>query len=69
VEELEEGLTAIAAPVRDAEGAVIASISASGPSFRMPADRLPGLVSSVRRAAGEVSRRLGWAGTEQERTS
>jgi DNA-binding IclR family transcriptional regulator len=69
VEELEEGLTAIAAPVRNAEGAVIASISASGPSFRMPADRIPALVSSVRRAADEVSRRLGWTGTEQERTS
>ena len=63
VEELEEGLTAIAAPVRNAEGTVIASISASGPSFRMPADRIPDLVSSVRRAAGEVSRRLGWTAT------
>ncbi len=64
VEELEEGLTASAAPVRNAEGTVIASISASGPSFRMPADRIPRLVSSVRRAAGEVSRRLGWTGSE-----
>ena len=68
VEELEEGLTAIAAPVRNAEGTVIASISASGPSFRMPADRIPGLVSSVRRAAGEVSRRLGWTATGTART-
>ncbi len=60
VDELEAGLTAIAAPVRNAEGNVIASISASGPSFRIPADRIPILAVAVRRAAAEVSRRLGW---------
>jgi len=60
VEELEAGLTAIAAPVRDAEGKVIASISTSGPSFRIPADRIPTLASAVRHAADDVSRRLGW---------
>jgi len=62
VEELEAGLTAIAAPVRDAEGKVIASISASGPSFRIPAERIPALATAVRRAATEVSRRLGAGG-------
>jgi DNA-binding IclR family transcriptional regulator len=61
VEELEAGLTAVAAPVRDAEGRVVASISASGPSFRIPADRLPALAGSVAAAAAEISRRLGWA--------
>lgn len=60
VEELEAGLTAVAAPVRNAEGVVVASISASGPSFRIPADRIPVLAGPVRRAAAEVSRRLGW---------
>ena len=60
VEELEAGLTAIAAPVRNAEGNVIASISASGPSFRIPSERIPALASAVRRAAAEASRRLGW---------
>jgi len=62
VEELEAGLTAVAAPVRNAEGAVVASISASGPSFRIPPDRIPALAGAVRRAAAEVSRRLGWTG-------
>ena len=62
VEELEAGLTAIAAPVRDAEGNVIASISASGPSFRIPAERIPALADAVGRAANQVSRRLGWGG-------
>jgi len=60
VGELEEGLTAVAAPVRNAEGRVVASISASGPSFRIPAGRIAALAGSVRRAAAEVSRRLGW---------
>jgi DNA-binding IclR family transcriptional regulator len=60
VDELEAGLTAIAAPVRDAAGTVIASISASGPSFRIPAARVEVLAVAVRRAAGDASRRLGW---------
>jgi DNA-binding IclR family transcriptional regulator len=64
VDELEAGLTAIAAPVRNAEGHVAASISASGPSFRIPADRIGQVAKSVRRAAAEVSRRLGWIGSE-----
>jgi DNA-binding IclR family transcriptional regulator len=68
VEELEDGLTAVAAPVRDAEGRVIASISASGPSFRIPAERIPQLAESVRRAADAVSHRLGWADPQSERT-
>jgi DNA-binding IclR family transcriptional regulator len=54
------GLTAIAAPVRNAEGTVIASVSASGPSFRIPATRIPALAAAVRQAADEVSGRLGW---------
>ena len=61
VDELEAGLTAVAAPVRSAEGDVVASISASGPSFRIPAERVPEIAESVRRAAAEISRRLGWA--------
>ena len=60
VDELEDGLTAVAAPVRDAGGVVIASISASGPSFRIPAARVEVLAAAVRRAAAEASRRLGW---------
>jgi DNA-binding IclR family transcriptional regulator len=64
VDELEAGLTAIAAPVRNAEGRVVASISASGPSFRIPADRIGQVAESVRRAAAEISRRLGWTGSD-----
>jgi DNA-binding IclR family transcriptional regulator len=68
VGELEEGLTAVAAPVRNGEGTVVASISASGPSFRIPAGRVGAVADSVRRAAAEISRRLGWAGPARTET-
>jgi DNA-binding IclR family transcriptional regulator len=35
VEELEPGLWAVAAPVRDASGAVVAALSVSGPTVRV----------------------------------
>jgi DNA-binding IclR family transcriptional regulator len=60
-EEFELGLVAVAAPVRDLSGNVVASLSASGPVFRLPRGRLPELGEAVRTAAVEVSRRLGSA--------
>jgi DNA-binding IclR family transcriptional regulator len=59
VDELEIGLTAVAAPIRNAHGDVIASMSVSGPSFRLPEDRLVEVVRLVVAAAAEVSHRLG----------
>jgi len=40
VAELEEGLVAVASPVRDASGACVAALSVSGPAFRMPPESL-----------------------------
>ena len=60
VDELEVGLTAVAAPVRNAHGDVVASMSVSGPSFRLTEDRLGEVVRQVVGAAREVSHRLGW---------
>ncbi|MBA2446261.1 MAG: IclR family transcriptional regulator [Nocardioidaceae bacterium] len=62
IDELEIGLTAIAAPVRDIQGVVIASVSISGPTFRLDARRAPQMSDAVVAAASEVSRRLGWRG-------
>jgi DNA-binding IclR family transcriptional regulator len=62
VDELEIGLTAVAAPVRDGNGDVLASMSVSGPTFRLDAARLPSLAQAVMAAADDVSRRLGWRG-------
>src|SRR5215213_3107397 len=59
-DELEVGLTALAAPVRSAHGDVIASISLSGQTFRLPETRVRDLVPVVVAAGAEVSRRLGW---------
>ena len=60
VDELEVGLTAVAAPIRNAHGDVVASMSVSGPSFRLPEDRVTEVVRLVVAAAAEVSHRLGW---------
>ncbi len=60
VDELEEGLTAVAAPIRNAHGDVIASMSVSGPTFRLGEDRLETVVPQLLAAAEEVSHRLGW---------
>lgn len=59
MEELEPGLVAIAAPVRDHEGRVVAALSIGGPTGRMATDRIPELGALVQSAADEVSRRLG----------
>ena len=65
VDELEMGLTAVAAPITGSHGEVIASVSASGPTFRLPADRLPGVIAQVKGAAEQISRRLGWHGVRE----
>ena len=62
VDELEIGLTAVAAPVRDVHGEVLASMSVSGPTFRLDESRLPEMAVAVKAAADDVSRRLGWRG-------
>ena len=58
-DELEDGLTAVAAPVRDHTGDVVAALSISGPSFRMGVDRIPDLSRQAITAADAVSVRLG----------
>lgn len=60
VDELEEGLTAAAAPIRNAHGDVIASMSVSGPTFRLTGERLDEAVAVLVSSAEEVSHRLGW---------
>jgi DNA-binding IclR family transcriptional regulator len=61
VDELEVGLTALAAPIRNAHGDVIAALSVSGPTFRLDAARLEDVVPELLAAAREISHRLGWA--------
>lgn len=60
VDELEQGLTAVAVPIRNALGDVRASMSLSGATFRLSRERLDELVPELTEAANEVSARLGW---------
>ncbi len=62
VDELEVGLTAVAAPIRDAHGDVVASMSVSGPTFRLDEETIDDVVGRVVAGATEVSLRLGWGG-------
>ena len=57
-DELDVGLTAVAAPVRDAHGDVVASVSVSGPSFRFGSARIDELVPLISAATSEISGRL-----------
>lgn len=59
-EELEPGLTAVAAPVFDASGDTLAALSVAGPSFRLTPDREGELTKLTKNAAADVSRKLGW---------
>jgi DNA-binding IclR family transcriptional regulator len=59
VEELEQGLNAVAAPVFGPDGEVIAAVSASGPSFRLTQQRIPAVADVVCAAAAEISVGLG----------
>ncbi|MBA3417906.1 MAG: IclR family transcriptional regulator [Geodermatophilaceae bacterium] len=60
VDELELGLTAVAAPIRNASGDVRASMSVSGPTFRLNEARVAELLPLLTAAAQQVSERLGW---------
>jgi DNA-binding IclR family transcriptional regulator len=65
VGELEPGLAAMAAPVRDAGGGTLAALSISGPEHRLGAARMVELAPVLIDAAAEVSARLGYRTTTQ----
>jgi DNA-binding IclR family transcriptional regulator len=58
-EELEPHLCCVAGPVFDRAGAVVASISVSGPDSRLDDASIPATAEAVRRAAWQISARLG----------
>ena len=58
VEELEPGLAAVAAPVREPGGSVAAALSVSGPTIRLTPARLDELARLVIDAAAAISTRL-----------
>ncbi len=59
-EEMEVGVTAIAAPVRDASGEVVASVTVVGPSERLAGEREPDVRRLVLATSAEISHALGY---------
>lgn len=58
--EIEVGLNAVAAPVRDHAGHVIAAVSVSGPAYRMARRRMSELGKLTLEVSDKISRRLGY---------
>lgn len=57
--EYELGLNAVAAPVYDGRGRVIAAVDIWGPAFRLTPRRVPELAAQIREAAAAITVRLG----------
>lgn len=62
--ELEIGLNAVAVPVRGEDGAVFAALSASGPSYRVSAERINEVLPEITEAGAALSRRMGYWGED-----
>jgi DNA-binding IclR family transcriptional regulator len=60
VDELENGLSAVAAPIREQGGAVVAVLCVSGATLRLRQQRLELLGRVAAEQAGEVAKRLGY---------
>jgi DNA-binding IclR family transcriptional regulator len=58
-EELEEGLNAIAAPVSDHTGLVIAAVGIAGPAYRVTPERFFEIAVQLQEVAQQISKRLG----------
>ncbi|MBF6332195.1 IclR family transcriptional regulator [Nocardia transvalensis] len=61
-EELEIGLNAVAAPVHDSTGSVVAALSVSGPAYRLAPERFGQVAELTIAAATGISRRMGYLG-------
>jgi DNA-binding IclR family transcriptional regulator len=61
VNERELGIASVAAPVRDANGTVVAAVSIGAPVVRLAAARRRRLGGLIAEAGEAISRRLGWS--------
>ena len=59
VDELEQGLSAVSAPVLGPSGTAVAALSISGPTIRLTQKRIAELAPELVRQAGLLSQRLG----------
>jgi DNA-binding IclR family transcriptional regulator len=65
VDELEDGLSALAAPVFGPSGAVVAALSISGPTIRLTTERIDRLAPLLVEQGRELSARLGHVDVER----
>lgn len=59
-DELDVGLTAVAAPIRNLRGEICATLSVSGPTHRLDGARIEQIRPLLLEAAEDVSARMGW---------
>ncbi len=59
-QEITDGLTCVAAPIRNHTGNVIAAMSVAGPSIRIGPEKIDSIIPSVTKAAEELSAKLGY---------
>lgn len=64
IEEFEEGLSAIASPIRDHTGRVVATVSISGPSYRMGSEQIEEFKRPLLETAQNISTQLGYMRTD-----
>lgn len=64
LEENEDQIRCVAAPVRDASGAIVAAISVSSAAQYMDDDRMEAMSEDVRATALAISADLGWQGPD-----
>jgi IclR family transcriptional regulator, KDG regulon repressor len=58
VQEYEEGINAVAAPIFDAKGRPIASIAIAGPAYRLSAEKMAAIGPDVVSICGKISQEL-----------
>ncbi|MEO6700911.1 MAG: IclR family transcriptional regulator [Jatrophihabitantaceae bacterium] len=61
-EEYEQGLNAVAAPVRDHTGTVVAAVSVSGPAYRLDRPAIDSFTGQLLAGVARISDRLGYLG-------
>lgn len=64
LQEFEDGLNCVAAPVRDMTERVVAAVGIAAPSFRLNDTVMPGVVQAVIDAGDAISRQLGYVRRE-----
>lgn len=64
-EELEDGLNAVSAPIRNHTGSVIAAVSASGPVYRFSRRRMAEVTAAVIGAATKIGYRMGYSNSSR----